>query len=119
VEANNAIIGLNESFIAQIAALDESCGFAEYREKYMKFPAVGIQPDGYFDYNTESACDVWDDVFYAALAVNPCFNIYHIVDTCPIPPGKSNCCCSFSHRMLGEYPLPVVEDFQNLIQLPT
>ena len=85
---NNNVFGLNESFISQIEALDKSCGYVEYREKYMKFPPPDIQPIGFYNYSTTEGteCDVWDDIFYAALAVNPCFNMYHIVDTCPIPP---------------------------------
>jgi carboxypeptidase D len=80
------MLGINESFISQIAALDESCGYAEYRNKYLTFPPPCIQPDGYFDYNTEAACDVFDGVSNAAYNLNPCFNIYHITDTCPLPP---------------------------------
>lgn len=83
---NNAILGLNESFIAQIAALDKSCGYAEYRDKYLTFPPHGIQPEAFFNYDTEANCDVFDDTFYAALDLNPCFNIYHITDACPIIP---------------------------------
>ncbi|KUJ12228.1 carboxypeptidase S3, penicillopeptidase S3, CPD-S3 [Mollisia scopiformis] len=86
VQRNAPIFGLNDSFISQLEALDASCGYADYRNKYLTFPPPGIQPDGYFSYETEASCDVWDLTFYAALAINPCFNIYHIVDTCPLLP---------------------------------
>jgi len=32
----------------------------------------------------DPACDVWDEIFNAALLVNPAFNIYRIFDTWPI-----------------------------------
>lgn len=83
---NSNIFGLNESFIAQVAALDESCGYADYRSKYFTYPTTGIQPVDFYDYNTAKgeACDIWDLVYEAASSVNPCFNIYHITDGCPI-----------------------------------
>jgi carboxypeptidase D len=74
LEYNN-VIGLNESFLSQMEALDKSCGYAEYREKYTQFPPPGIQPNGFYNYSTAEGteCDLWDDILYAALAVNPCF----------------------------------------------
>ncbi|PMD46844.1 alpha/beta-hydrolase [Hyaloscypha variabilis F] len=85
---NSNVFGLNESFIEQITALDKSCGYAEYREKHFTFPPPGIQAAEFYNYSIphEAECDVWDDIYYAASAVNPCFNMYLIVDTCPIPP---------------------------------
>lgn len=32
-----------------------------------------------------SSCDIFDKIYAAVLEVNPCFNIYHITETCPHP----------------------------------
>lgn len=52
-------------------------------EKYVTYPPRGLLPlpgvstDG----DQSEDCDVWDEIFYAALLVNPAFNMYHIFDT--------------------------------------
>lgn len=35
-------------------------------------------------------CDLWDEIFNAALLVNPAFNIYRIFDTVPAVFGLTN-----------------------------
>ncbi|PMD29624.1 carboxypeptidase S3, penicillopeptidase S3, CPD-S3 [Hyaloscypha variabilis F] len=86
VVESQAIFRLNDSFIAQLSSLDQSCGFAEYRNKFLTFPPVGKQPDDFFNHKNEEACDVFNMAFGAALALNPCFNLYHISETCPLTP---------------------------------
>jgi carboxypeptidase D len=83
VEANNNMIGLNASYLAQLKALDESCGYADFREKYLTFPASGVQPvtpDNFF-----GKCDINGLATNAAFPINPCFNSYEIVTQCPMP----------------------------------
>ena len=52
-------------------------------EKYVTYPPRGLLPlpgvstDG----DQTENCDVWDEIFNAALLINPGFNIYHIFDT--------------------------------------
>lgn len=75
----------SQSFLAELDAKAASCGYSDYFEKYVTYPPKGLLPlpgDG----NVESAkgCDVWDDIFNAALVVNPAFNIYRIFDTYPV-----------------------------------
>jgi carboxypeptidase D len=82
---NNNMIGLNKSYIAQLEQLDETCGFKEYRDTYLTFPASGVQPPKYFDYDADAACDVADTASAAAFGPNPCFNSYEINTQCPIP----------------------------------
>ncbi|KAI9642591.1 hypothetical protein NHQ30_009396 [Ciborinia camelliae] len=84
---NNNLLGLNASFVAQLEALHESCGYADFIDQYLTFPASGIQPPKYFDYNNETdlACDLWGSIYYAAYGPNPCFNVYEIVTQCPLP----------------------------------
>lgn len=81
LEYNN-VINLNDSFIANITFRWESCGYADFFNKYTTtFPPPGPLP------STPSSrlpgCDIWDKIYAAAYYVNPCFNIYHLTDYCP------------------------------------
>ena len=84
VQANNNLLNFNASFLAQLESLDESCGYATLREKYLTFPPPGNQPSVYFNYTSEANCDVFDMIDNAALEVNPCFDIYEINQQCPL-----------------------------------
>lgn len=87
IQKNNNMFGLNDTFMAQIAELDKKCGYAEYREKYLTYPPSGLQPPTFFNYSSpvDEACDIFDMVINAGLAVNPCSNVYEITTQCPIP----------------------------------
>jgi carboxypeptidase D len=84
VKANNNVLGLNSSFLGQLEKLDESCGYADFREKYLAFPPAGVQPPTYFNTTSDAACDLWDMTYYAAYAPNPCFNVYEIGPQCAL-----------------------------------
>lgn len=71
--ANNNFFNFNDSFIAQLEELHESCGYAAYIEKYLVFPPSGPQPPEYFNYTSEANCDVFDLIDFAAMDPNPCF----------------------------------------------
>lgn len=81
---NSVLFNLNESFTESLIAAHDSCGYADYLEQYLTFPTGGIQPisPGWAD---TDACDVWDLIDEAVLAVNPCFDIYDINQACPLP----------------------------------
>jgi carboxypeptidase D len=87
VEANNNMIGINASYLATLKELDQTCGFADFREKYYKFPAAGIQPPAP-DIPYEGTCDINTWATNAAEKINPCFNSYELVTQCPMPSGK-------------------------------
>jgi carboxypeptidase D len=76
---------LNDSFTEALHTKHVSCGYAAYIEKYLQFPP----PEGPFPVLTNplassnSTCDLLDEIFPAILAVNPCWNYYHITDMCP------------------------------------
>lgn len=74
------VFGLNETFRAAVQERSDSCGYTDYINTYLMFPPPGPLP---LPKNSSDNCDVFGDVFAAALEVNPCFNIYHILDTCP------------------------------------
>lgn len=79
---------LNESTTEALHAKHKSCGYADYLDKYFQFPPppgpFPVLPDPYY-VESASDCDLLDIVYSEALEINPCFNIYHISDTCPHP----------------------------------
>ncbi|CZR55517.1 related to pheromone processing carboxypeptidase (Sxa2) [Phialocephala subalpina] len=87
IHANNAILNLNSSFLAELDVIDQACGYADFRNKYLSFPPSGHQPTKYLDYAADIECDTFDFAVTAALAFNPCFNPYHVPDTCPMLPS--------------------------------
>jgi carboxypeptidase D len=75
----NEFLNFNDTFLMQIADLHSACGFADYIDKYYKFPPSGNQPVG-LNVNTTGPegvdCDVWHLVYREAYRVNNCFNVY-------------------------------------------
>lgn len=85
VQEYSKFFNLNQTFMDQLASAHESCGYADFIDKYMVFPPAGVQPwlDGQFN-NQSASCDVWTQVYYASYQPNPCFNVYAINNMCPI-----------------------------------
>lgn len=85
VEYWNNLFYLNDTFMARARKRHEYCNYTSYMEKYFKFPPpkgpFPVLPDPYYSETYE--CDMFDNFYDAALEINPCFNIYHIADTCP------------------------------------
>ena len=102
VEENNNIIGLNKSFMATLKESDVSCGFEAYRNKYLVYPASGVQPPAP-DYPDN--CAINDLASNAGFNVNPCFNSYEINTQCPMPSDP-----------LG-FPTNLVYSYQGLLPL--
>ncbi|KAL9060436.1 MAG: hypothetical protein Q9162_000609 [Coniocarpon cinnabarinum] len=76
------LMDLNQSFTQEVQQAFDQCGYSDFGNQYFTFPAqqspFPAAPNSSID-----GCDVFDAVYSAALEVNPCFNIYHITDTCP------------------------------------
>jgi len=85
VEKHNEIWGFNDTFMAALKEMHQTCGYEDYINKYLTFPPPGIQPPLTFDYLKNESCDVFDLAYGAEIDLNPCFNIYEIVDHCPFP----------------------------------
>ncbi|CCG82284.1 Carboxypeptidase cpdS [Taphrina deformans PYCC 5710] len=81
VQANRELWNLNSTFMAQLANESAACGYEDYLNRYLVYPAV---PMPAFNQTATSSCDLWDEALNAAFLVNPCFNLYHITDTCPL-----------------------------------
>lgn len=87
VEFWQNLLYLNDSFMETITQHQKDCGYTDYMDKYFKFPPPAgpfpVLPD---PYNSENyTCDQFDNFYDAIVEVNPCFNIYHITETCPHP----------------------------------
>jgi len=70
-----------------MAYLDEAverCKYSNYFEKYLTYPPTGLFPLPGNSTEADDGCDLWDDIFNAALLINPAFNIYRIFDVYPI-----------------------------------
>ncbi|KAK4451899.1 carboxypeptidase [Podospora aff. communis PSN243] len=77
----------NDTFRASLHARDKKCGYSAYIEEYLVYPPKGFQPGetelpGYNDLDCQYI--LWD-VSEAARRLNPCFNVYQVASTCPLP----------------------------------
>ncbi|CAK7272610.1 hypothetical protein SEPCBS57363_005216 [Sporothrix epigloea] len=86
----SGLFPFNDSFVSDIHSRASSCGYTDYLNKYLVYPPVGQQPDviaGQYDNGTTKpeCADLYYDIAYAALDVNPCWNIYQVGATCPLP----------------------------------
>ncbi|KAK7431293.1 hypothetical protein QQZ08_002064 [Neonectria magnoliae] len=86
VEYWDKLLNLNQSYTNALRWTHEHCNYSTYLETYGTFPPPGpfpVLPDPSEDRSGNSTCDILDLAYAAALDANPCFNIYHITDTCP------------------------------------
>ncbi|RAH52603.1 serine carboxypeptidase PepF [Aspergillus piperis CBS 112811] len=83
VQKNNALFNFNASFLAELETLHEQCGYKDFIDQYLVFPASGVQPPKAMNWS-DPTCDVYDIVNDAVLDPNPCFNPYGINEMCPL-----------------------------------
>ncbi|KAJ7263826.1 serine carboxypeptidase [Mycena rebaudengoi] len=70
----------NDTFEAELAALDQKCGFTSFLDEYLVFPPKGIQP---IAPSTADNCSMFNVLLDGMAFLNPCFSTYHITETCP------------------------------------
>ncbi|KAH9963269.1 Alpha/Beta hydrolase protein [Russula dissimulans] len=78
------VFAFNETFLQHLDDVADQCNYSDYMEKYVTYPPRGLLPLPGKSTEFDEGCDVWDEIFNAALIVNPAFNIYRIFDTWPI-----------------------------------
>jgi carboxypeptidase D len=88
VDYHQSLFPFNDTFMDYIHNKSDACGYTNYWQTYLTFPPPGPFPTDLpgtdEDGVTLDSCDVFDDIFYAASALNPCFDIYQIATTCPL-----------------------------------
>lgn len=67
--------------MAHIESVADSCGYTNYSETFVTFPPKGPLPLPGQSTEGDRGCRLWEQIFDAALLVNPAFNIYRIFDT--------------------------------------
>ncbi|KAJ0387432.1 hypothetical protein COL922a_002253 [Colletotrichum nupharicola] len=86
IESWQNIFNLNQTYMNALRWTHEYCNYSSYLDEYATFPPKGPWPvlsDPYSDPSGNYTCDMFDWAYEGALDANPCFNIYHITDTCP------------------------------------
>jgi carboxypeptidase D len=73
---------------------NKACNYAGYLDKHLKYPPTGLLPLPGSSTEFDPGCDLWTEIYEAALLVNPAFNIYRIFDTV---------CISFSPAVLCKW----------------
>lgn len=86
VQQANNLFGFNATFLSQLDALDKTCGYADYRAKYLAFPPPSPQPPFFVNYSsaTDQTCFVFNLIDTEAFEINPCFDIYEVNQQCPL-----------------------------------
>lgn len=90
VQKFKSVWSFNQSFMNELQARSDKCGYTDYSAKYATYPPKGPLPlppvfTGTPSYgNIYPECALWDDIFTAALTLNPNFNLYRILDVWPV-----------------------------------
>lgn len=78
------LFNLNKTFTDDIHNRADECGYTDFFNDYLTFPPAGPLPTPPNVDGDAAGCDLWDDIYYAVSAVNPCFDIYQVATTCPL-----------------------------------
>jgi carboxypeptidase D len=82
---SNDVTACSQTFLAHLDQKAKSCNYTGYYDKYVKYPpppAPFPLPGGKTTF--APGCDIWDEIFEAAVIINPAFNVYRIFDTYPV-----------------------------------
>jgi carboxypeptidase D len=74
----------NDTYMTKLADSHSACGYADYLQKYLRFPPGPMQPAIAADATNSTDCDLWNEVYEEAYHPNPCFNPYSVNLQCPL-----------------------------------
>lgn len=91
--------------MAHIDAAAEKCGYSTYSAIHATFPPSGLLSLPGNSTEAVPGCSLWEEIFDAALLVNPAFNIYRIFDTVRslFNSSNSDVLILFSFRFCGTF----------------
>ena len=71
----------SQTFLNYLDRKNKECKYAGYLNKYLKYPPTGLLPLPGKSTEADAGCDLWTEIYDAALLINPAFNVYRIFDT--------------------------------------
>ncbi len=71
------IFNLNETTMAWLNERNSECGYDAFMENALAYPPNGPIPTA--PDSTKKHCNLWEYATSAAIYINPCFNLYHII----------------------------------------
>ena len=98
--------------MAHLDSRAAACGYTTYSEEHVTYPPKGLLPLPNKSVEPIEGCDLWGQIFDAALLINPAFDIYRVFDTVsvlvsvPHSPNKTNLIVLVSDPM-GRTRIPV------------
>ncbi|KAJ5174867.1 uncharacterized protein N7482_000744 [Penicillium canariense] len=84
IKKNANLFNFNETFMAELEHLHQSCGYEEFIDTYLTFPPPKEQPPLFFNWTSMEECDVFDLVYETVFDINPCFDLYEVNQMCPL-----------------------------------
>ncbi|KAH8990934.1 alpha/beta-hydrolase [Lactarius hatsudake] len=85
VHRNENVFAFNQSFLAHIDQVADSCHYTSYLSEYLTYPPPPAPfPLPGASTEADPGCDVWTEIAIAAITLNPAFNIFRIFDMPPI-----------------------------------
>ena len=84
VQANQVLFQLNDTYMETLQQTSKSCGYTDFLEEHLNFPAKKKLPSPPNTKDKKECESLWGEIKAAATRVNPCFNMYAIMTTCPL-----------------------------------
>ncbi|KAF9648151.1 alpha/beta-hydrolase [Thelephora ganbajun] len=78
------VFAFNQTFLSYLDKKNKECKYAGYLNKYLKYPPKGVLPLPGESVEADPGCDLWSEIYTAALVINPAFDVYRIFDTYPV-----------------------------------
>jgi carboxypeptidase D len=85
VHEHASVFSFPNSTLATLDAAAAKCNYTEYAATHATYPPKGPLPLPNGSARTAKGCDVYDQIFDAALEINPAFNLYRIYDMVRFP----------------------------------
>ena len=70
----------SQTFLKYLDKQNKKCKYAGYLKKHLKYPPKGLLPFPKMSDEAYRECDLWTEIFNAAVLINPAFNVYRIFD---------------------------------------
>lgn len=84
VDEWSELFNLNKTFLDHLHERHESCGYAAFTDLALTYPPTGPLPTPPNVDSSDTSCDLWEQIYSAALLVNPCWDEYQVATTCPL-----------------------------------